>query len=132
MAQKNNQPTGWIGWAAFASFMMILAGMFQVVVALTAILKDEFFVVTENYLFTINVQTWGWVHLILSVVVIMAGFAILSGKMWGRVIGVMLAGISAVANMAFIPYYPLWSLLIITVDVLVIYALIAHGSELAD
>jgi hypothetical protein len=132
MARKTNEPTGWVGWVAFASFMMILVGFFEAIVGLTAIVKDSFYVVTENYLFNIDINTWGWIHFILALVVIMAGFALLNGKVWARIIGVLMAGLSAVVNMYYIPYYPVWSLLIITINVLVIYALIAHGDELAE
>jgi hypothetical protein len=124
-SNNTNNASGWVGWVAFAAFMMILSGFFQAFVGLTAILKNDFFVVTNNYLITVNITTWGWVHLIMSLVLIAAGYAVMSGKVWGRTVGVVLAVLSAVANLAFVPYYPIWSLLIITVDVLV------HGRELA-
>lgn len=130
-AVKKTQ-TGWVGWIVFASVMMILSGLFQMVVAFTAILRDEFFVVVNNTLFTYDVTVWGWIHLVISFIIIAAGFAVLNGRPWARAIGVLMAAISALANMAYIPYYPLWSLLIITVDVIVIYALVAHGSELKE
>jgi hypothetical protein len=133
MATSNNREvTGWVGWVAFAAFMMILGGVFQAFVGLTAIVKDQFFVATPNYLVTFDVTTWGWIHLIVSILVVVAGAAVLRGKVWGRSIGVLLVLVSALANLAFIPYYPLWSTLIIVIDVLVAYALIVHGGELAE
>lgn len=132
MANNNNEVTGWAGWAAFGGIMMILAGLFQVIVGLTAIVRDSFYVVSQNYLLHININTWGWIHLIWAIIVVLAGFAVLSGRLWGRVIGVIIAVISAIVNMYYVPYYPIWSLLIIVLDVIVIYALIAHGSELAE
>jgi len=129
---KKQEVTGWAGWVGFASFMMMLGGFFGVLVGLTAIIRDQFFVVTPNALFTVNVKSWGWVHLILSIIIIAAGYAVLNGKVWARTVGVILAFLSALANMLFIPYYPIWSLLIIAVDVAVIYALIVHGGELAE
>ena len=129
---KKSEVTGWAGWVGFASFMMMLGGFFGVLVGLTAIIRDQFFVITQNNLFVVNIKTWGWVHLILSVIIICAGYAVLNGRVWARTIGVILAFLSALANMLFIPYYPIWSLLIIAVNVAVIYALIVHGGELAE
>ena len=126
-------PTGWVGWLVYAGIMMVLVGSFQAIDGLIALFNDELYVVRPNGL-VVNVDytAWGWVHLLLGVVLIAAGAAVFSGKVWGRTIGVIAAIVSAVVNFAFIPAYPVWSLLIITVDVLVIYALIAHGGELRE
>lgn len=131
MATKTTNES-WTGWVGFAAFMMLLSGFFGLFDALTAIVKDQFFVVTPNYLVTVNLHTWGWVHLVISVVVILAAGAVLAGKLWGRIVGSLMALLSALAWMAFIPYYPFWSLLIIAVDVVVIFALLVHGDELKD
>lgn len=132
MAKNNNEVTGWVGWIGFASFMMILGGIFEAFVGMTAIVKDSFFVVTENYLVTFDVTTWGWLHLALGILIVVAGFAVLRGKVWARTVGVLLVLASAIANLAFLPYYPLWSLIVIFIDLLIAYALIVHGHELAD
>ena len=123
--------TGWVGWLVFAGIMMILVGAFQVIDGLIALFKDDFYVVRPNGL-VVNVDytAWGWTHLLLGVLLIAAGYAVFSGRVWGRTLGVIAALLSAIVNFAFIPAYPVWSILIITVDVLVIYALIAHGGEL--
>jgi hypothetical protein len=109
--------TGWVGWLLFAGIMLILVGAFQLIDGLIALFNDELYFVRPNGL-VINVDytAWGWTHLLLGILLIAAGYAVFSGKVWG----------------AFIPAYPVWSLLIITVDVLVIYALIAHGGELRE
>ena len=132
MVKKQNNVSGWVGWIAFASFMMILGGIFQFIVGLAAILNDKFYFLVSNYIFTWDVSVWGWIHVLVSLVVIMAGFALLNGQMWARIIAVVVAGASMLVNVAWIPYYPIWSLLIIVVDLLVIYALIVHGDELAE
>ena len=132
MVKKQNNVSGWVGWIAFASFMMILGGIFQFIVGLTAILNDKFYFLVSNYIFTWDISVWGWIHVLVSLVVIMAGFALLNGQMWARIIGVVIAGASMLVNVAWIPYYPIWSLLIIVVDLLIIYALIVHGDELAE
>lgn len=127
---RNNGDGSMVGWISFASVMMILVGFFQAFVGLTAIFKDTFFVLTQNNLFSININAWGWIHLLLSLMVIAAGYGIMNGSVWARSVGVILAMLSAVANLAFIPYYPIWSILVIVVDVVVIFALIVHGGEL--
>jgi uncharacterized membrane protein len=123
--------TGWVGWLMFAGIMLILVGAFQAIDGLIALFKDELYVVRPNGL-VINVDytAWGWTHLLLGILLIAAGYAVFSGRVWGRTLAVIAAILSAVVNFAFIPAYPVWSLLIITVDILVIYALIAHGGEL--
>jgi hypothetical protein len=120
---------GATGLVVFAGVMMIMAGGFQVVSGLVALLANEFYVNTPNYLFKFDATSWGWIHLLVGLLVLLAGFAVLAGQTWGRVIGIVLAVLSALANFAFIPYYPFWSLTIIALDVLVIWALAAHGRD---
>ena len=124
-------PTGWTGWVVFASFMMFLLGAFQAVQGLVALFDDGFYLVTSrNLVVDVNYNVWGTVHLLLGVLLLLSGAGVLAGNLAARTVGVILAGLSALANMAFIGAYPVWSLLIITVDVLVIYALTVHGREL--
>ena len=124
--------SGWgVGFVVFAGVMMIMLGVFHALEGLTAILKGQFFVATRNYLITIDMTAWGWIHLIGGVVVAVAGFFVFTGAVWARTIGVILAVLSAFANFLFIPYYPFWSLLMLAVDIFVIWALVAHGREVA-
>jgi hypothetical protein len=99
---------------------------------LAAILQDTSFIVTQEYVYALDVTTWGWVHLIAGILVLIAGWSLFSGATWARVVGITLALISAIANFASIPYYPFWSILIIVLDVLVIWALAAYGGELGE
>jgi hypothetical protein len=123
---------GWgRGFAIFAGVMMIILGVFHFLEGLTAILQDKFFVSTPNYIITVDVSTWGWAYLIGGAIVAVAGFFVLSGALWARAIGILLAGLSAIANFLFIPYYPIWSVLMIALDVFVIWALAVHGREVA-
>src|SRR5690348_7146576 len=110
--------------------MMIMIGCFHALAGLVALFKDEYYVTRPSGL-VVNVDytAWGWTHLILGIVVALAGCALFAGQMWARVVGVLLAGLSAIANMAFIAAYPVWSIIIITLDVVVIFALIVHGRD---
>jgi hypothetical protein len=132
-SRRSAAPTAWVGWLLYAGIMMILVGSFQAIDGLIALFNDDLFVVRPNGL-VVNVDytAWGWTHLLLGILLIAAGAAVFSGRIWGRTLGVVAAMLSAVVNFAFIPAYPVWSLLIITVDILVIYALIAHGGELRE
>jgi hypothetical protein len=126
-------PTGWTGWIVFASFMMFLVGSFQAIQGLVAIFDDGFYLVRENGLVVdVNYNVWGTAHLILGVLLMLCGAGVLTGNLAARTVGVILAGLSALANIAFIGAYPIWSMIVITVDVLVIYALTVHGRELRD
>jgi hypothetical protein len=130
MAQSHAPSSGWaVGGVVFAAVMLIMIGVFQALQGLAAIFKDSFFVVLPNYYVEVDVTTWGWIHFILGIVVVLAGFGVLAGATWARVVGITVAVLSAIANFLFIPYYPVWSLLIIALDVFVIWALAAHGRE---
>lgn len=119
------------GFTTFAGVMMILAGSFQFMNGLVALLANEFYVNTPNYLFAFDATNWGWIHLLMGLFVLLAGFAVLAGQTWGRAVGIVLAVLSAVANFAFIPYYPFWSLAIIALDVFVVWALATHRRDTA-
>ena len=97
-----------------------------------AILENEFYVATRSYLFQFDATTWGWIHLLVGLVVAFGGWGLLSGRTWARALAITLAVLSAIANFAFIPYYPFWSLLIIVLDVVVIWAVAAHGGVMRD
>ncbi len=126
-------PTGWTGWVVFASFMMFLLGAFQAIEGLVALFNDGFYLVGASGLVVdINYNVWGTVHLVLGILLIASGAGVLSGNVAARTVGVILAGLSALANLVFIGAYPIWSTIVITVDVLVIYALTVHGRELRD
>jgi len=117
------------GFITFAGIMMIMIGGFQALVGLVGIFHDDFYATTPNYILEFDPTAWGWIHMLLGIVVVLAGFAVLAGQTWGRVVGILLALLSALTNFAFIPYYPFWSMLIIALDVFVIWALAAHGRD---
>jgi hypothetical protein len=128
---KDPDPTGWTGWVVFASFMMIIAGSFQAIEGLVAIFDDGFYHVTENGLVVnVDYSVWGWTHLLLGALLIICGVGVLAGNIVARVVAILLAGLSALVNLVFLEAYPIWGILIITVDVLVIYSLVVHGREL--
>jgi hypothetical protein len=128
---RDPDPTAWTGWVVFASVMMIMLGAFQAIEGLVAIFDDGFYRVTESGLVVnVDYNVWGWTHLLLGALIIASGIGVLAGNVIARAVGILLAALSALANLVFIEAYPIWSIIIITVDVLVIYALTVHGREL--
>lgn len=125
--------TGWVGWAIFAGVMMVLLGTFHIIDGLIALFNDQYFLVTRSGLAVhADFTVWGWVHLIGGVIIIAAGVGVFSGQVWARTVGVVVALGSALVNIGFLSAYPIWSTIMIAIDVLVIWALTVHGGELRD
>ena len=119
-----------VGWTIFASILLIMIGIFQAISGLVAIVNDTFYVVGQEWIFQFDISTWGWIHLLIGLVLALAGFFLFRGAMWARVVGIVVAAIAAIANFAWLPWYPLWSVIIITVSVFVIWALSVHGRDI--
>jgi len=111
------------GLAIFAGAMMIVSGIFAVFEGIAALFNDKVYVSTPQYLYAFDLTAWGWIHLLLGVLVGLAGAAVIRGQAWGRFTGIALAALSLIANFLFLPHYPLWSILIIALDVAIIWAL---------
>lgn len=127
---SQNEPSGWaIGWALFAAVMLITVGCFQVIAGIAAIAEDDIYAKGPDYVLQLDVTTWGWLHLALGALLILSGLGIMSGNVLARTVGVLVAAVSMVANFAFVPWYPIWSIAVIAVDVAVIWALTAHGRD---
>jgi hypothetical protein len=127
----SNDVTGWAGWVVFAGIMLIMLGAFQVIEGLVALFDEGYYLVAPSGLvLSVDYNTWGWVHLIIGILAIATGAGLIAGKMVARVVGIVLAVFSAILNLAFIPAYPVWSTVVIAVDVIVIYAIVVHGREL--
>ena len=129
----SNEYSSWaVGWAAFAGIMLMMTGFFHVLSGLVAIFDDTFYVVGREYIFEFDVTTWGWTHLIWGLIVVAAGFGIFSGNVLARTLGVFAAGLSMLVNFTWLPYYPVWSALMIAIAVAVIWALTVHGRDIAQ
>lgn len=122
--------TGWVGWLGLASALLYLAGFFHIVAGLAALINDKAYVVSNSSLWIFDITQWGWIHIFGGIIALVAASSLMKGHVFGRTIAVVVAMLSAVTSMAFIPTYPIWSILIIVMDVLVIIAAIAHGGEL--
>jgi hypothetical protein len=123
--------SAWAQWVEFAGVMLVLVGAFHVVQGLVALFRDEVFVVTRSRMvLNIDYTAWGWIHLVMGVILLLAGGGLFSGRMIARIVAVAVAFVSALVNITFMPAYPVWSVVMITIDVLVIWAIIVHGGEL--
>ena len=111
------------GLAVFAAVMMMTVGVLHVIAGLVALFENEFYVLGARYVLQFDVTTWGWIHVLLGIAVAVAGYFVVQGAGWARGVGIGLAALSLIANFLFIPYYPVWSILIVALDVAVIWAL---------
>ena len=127
---RHSSGDGWSGWIMFASTLMFILGCFHAIAGFVGIFDEDYYLVGENDLIvSVDYTVWGWTHLILGILVASAGGALLRGAMWARIVAIVLAVLSSIANLVFMAAYPLWSLIMITVNVLVIYAVTAHGDR---
>jgi hypothetical protein len=127
------EQSGWVGWVFFGGVMLMMMGGFQIIQGLVALFDDGFYLVRPNGLVVdVNYNAWGWTHLLIGIVAVLAGVGLVAGNMLARIVGVAAAFVSALVNLAFISAYPLWSSLVILLDVIVIYAIVVHGRELKE
>jgi hypothetical protein len=117
------------GLTVFAAALMVVTGIWQIFVGIAALVRDAVYVATPQYIYSFDLTAWGWVHLILGVLVTVTGFGVISGQTWARVVGILLVGLSLIANFMFLPHYPVWSLIIIALDVAVIWALATYRRD---
>jgi hypothetical protein len=114
------------GIVTFAGVMLVTVAALQILEGIAAVAKDEVFVTGVQYAYKLDVTSWGWIHIVLGAIGVATGIGLLAGQTWARITGIALAVVGALANFAFLPYYPLWTLVVITFYVLVIWALTAQ------
>lgn len=126
----DTRATGWTGWITFAGVMMIIGGLLNAFYGFVAVVNDQWVVWTNRASVYLDITQWGWVHIILGLVVVFCGVGLFSGNVLARMVGVIIASLSLIANFFFIPAYPLWAMTVMVVDALVIWALTVHGGEM--
>jgi hypothetical protein len=128
-----SRATAWVGWIVFAALMMIMSGIFSIIWGIVALARKEVFVAgRRGNVINLDFTAWGWIHLILGVLVLLAGFALFRGALWAGIVAIVIAVFSAVGNLLVIGSYPIWSTIVIALDVLVIYAITVHGGEMRN
>ena len=124
------EPTGWTGWVTFGAMMLIMVGSFQVLMGVTALFESGYYAVpTRDLLVNVDYTAWGWAHILLGAVAVAAAVGLLAGRMWARVVAIALVVVSSVVQLAFLAAAPVWSVIVITLQVLVVYAIAMHGEE---
>lgn len=123
--------TGWVGWIFFAAIFMVTIGAVNAIQGLAALLRDEAYWVTlGGDVLVFDVTTWGWIHLIFGILLVIVGFLLMQGSTFARVIGIALVALNLIAQFSWSTLYPFWALIVIAINVVIIYALIVHGGEL--
>jgi hypothetical protein len=131
VAEEPERATGWTGWVAFGGVMLILLGLFHAIEGLVAVFNRGYYLVTPSGL-VVNVDytVWGWVQFGLGALAVLVGIGLFTGNLAARIGGMVIAAASAIVNLSFVAAFPVWSILIIAVDVIVIYAIAVHGREM--
>lgn len=130
---RTAQPSGAaVGITFTAALILIFAGTFGIIQGIVALVNDEFYVVTQKWVFQFDTTTWGWIHILVGIIALGAGFGLFAGQVWARTVAVLAACLSMIANFIWLPYYPWWAMLIIIFDAFVIWALTAHGRDIRN
>lgn len=124
------QPTGWTGWVAFAGILMIISGVLGAIQGLFAVFNDDLVIFGREGALLLDITGWGWVHMLLGLLLLLSGILVLRGNMFGRIVAVILATLSIIANFIWLPVYPVWAIVVITMDIFILYAVMVHGREM--
>ena len=126
------EPTAWVGWVLFGATMMLIIGIMHVIAGLVGLFNSDFYVGTSAGVIVFDITTWGWIHIVTGILLVATSIGIVTRTTWARISGVLLTSIAIVVNIAFLPTYPLWSLIGITLGCFVVYALAMHGNEIEE
>ena len=130
MATTNNSEiTGWVGWLGFASFMLLFAGFFNIIEGVADRARQAVFIHSSGDVWVLNYNKWGWINIVVGVLLVIAALSLLKGGVFGRVFGSLVVVVSMLAAATSIPVYPIWSVLILVVDALILYSIVVHGHE---
>ncbi|MDL9978865.1 DUF7144 family membrane protein [Microbacterium sp. ASV49] len=131
MTDNSATKSGWAGWGTFAAVVLIVGGAIDAFHGLQAIIgPNTAYFIAKIGIFSINVASWGWWHLILGLAILLVGIALLSGQKWARITAIVLVSINAIGQITLMDVQPWLSLAVLALDVLVIYALTVHGKEI--
>jgi hypothetical protein len=126
---NNGEITGWVGWLGFASFMLLFAGFFNIIEGVADRARQAVFIHSSGDVWVLNYNKWGWINIAVGVLLVIAALSLLKGGVFGRVFGSLVVVLSMLAAATSIPVYPIWSVLILVVDALILYAIVVHGHE---
>lgn len=121
----------WSGWISFAGLMIIIIGGLDFFEGLIAVIRDQYYVVTPSQIVVFDLTTWGWIMMIWGVILLLAGFGLLSGATWARWFSIVVLSLNIIAQLGFVgsAQYPLWALTVLTLSIVVLYALIVRWND---
>ena len=112
-----------------AAVLLLVVGVLSILEGISAVAKDDLFVMGVNYIYEFNTATWGWIHIVLGILLVVAAIGVMTGATWARVAAIVVAALSIIGNFLWLPYYPAWSILVIVLNVVVIWALVTWQPE---
>jgi hypothetical protein len=121
---ESNASGAVIGWTVFAAVMLMISGIGNILEGIAQLVRGSYFVTLPNYAYTLSVHSWGWIHLGAGIVFFLAGAALMADKTWARAVGVAFASLSLFMNLVYLPFFPVWSIVVIALDAFVIWALL--------
>ncbi|GAA5015125.1 DUF7144 family membrane protein [Kitasatospora paranensis] len=122
--------SGWVsGLVLFAGVIMLVNGLLDLFQGIVAVAQDDLIVTTPKYVFRFDLTSWGWIHIVLGLVLALVGLCVLRGMAWARYTGIAVASLSAIFSFLWLPYYPVWGLVVIALDVFVIWALAVYRED---
>ncbi|MFI9485871.1 hypothetical protein ACIG47_05735 [Promicromonospora sp. NPDC052451] len=109
--------------SGFAGTMLIMVALFQILQGIAAVAANTVYLTGVEYVYQLDVTTWGWVHIVVGAIALATGIGVLAGRAWAYMVGIVLAVVASITNFAFLPYYPIWSIVVLAFNVAVIWAL---------
>jgi len=126
------RPTAWAGFVVLAAVLMCIVGIFNIVTGLVAVFNDTIYSQRGSITVALDVTGWGWFHIVWGLLLLGTGMALYAGQTWARVTAIVLVALNMITQLMEMPAYPLWSLVILALDILILWAIIVHGEELRD
>ncbi|NDK89598.1 hypothetical protein GYA93_08410 [Gordonia desulfuricans] len=120
-----------VGISIVAAALLFVAGIVAIFQGISAVNNDNLLVFTEDYIFEFNLTSWGWIHIVLGIIAVIVAGGLVVGSDWGRVAAILIASLSIIAQFLWLPYYPVWAIIIIILDIIVIWA-VASWKPRAD
>ncbi|MCE7002198.1 hypothetical protein LWC34_05060 [Kibdelosporangium philippinense] len=122
----------WSGWIWFAAIILIITGLFTAIEGIVALFRNEYYVFSGIGLLVFDMTTWGWIHLVIGACAVVTGIGLFTGAAWARVVAVILVSVNAVSQLAFVAVAPVWTTIVIALNVLIIWAVVVHSEVAYD
>ncbi len=132
MAKQDTYLSAWTGWIGFAAIILSIMGIFHIIAGFVALFQPDVYTAAAGTVWVFDYSQWGWIHIIGGLLAFTAAGSLMQGNMYGRIIAVIVAGLSIVANMAFVPIYPVWSIMMVVIGFMVIWAVTVYGGQLKE